>query len=98
MSAYMIIMGTITDREGFQAYARRTSEIITALGADYVATGRPGDIECLEGHWPHQSLVISKWPSMEAARAFWTSPDYQEAKKLREGKGQFDVLIVPGNE
>jgi uncharacterized protein (DUF1330 family) len=40
--------------------------------------------------------VLAKFPSREAARAFWHSPEYAEAKKLREGKGTFYVTILDG--
>ena len=40
--------------------------------------------------------MLAKFPSREAARAFWHSPEYAEAKKLREGKGTFYVTILDG--
>jgi uncharacterized protein (DUF1330 family) len=31
---------------------------------------------------------------MEAARSFWNSPEYSEAKKLREGIADCQVLLI----
>ena len=40
------------------------------------------------------SMVISEWPDKAAAKAFWDSPEYQEAKKLREGCAECQVLLI----
>ncbi len=42
------------------------------------------------------SVVLAEFPSREAAKAWYHSPAYQEAKKIREKTGQFRVLIVEG--
>jgi uncharacterized protein (DUF1330 family) len=42
----------------------------------------------------HNSVVISEWPSKEAAQDFWNSEEYQEAKKLREGIADCYVLLI----
>jgi len=39
-------------------------------------------------------MAISEWPSRTAAMAFWTSPEYQEAKKHREGIADCQVLLI----
>jgi uncharacterized protein (DUF1330 family) len=49
-----------------------------------------------EGHAENRSIVLARFPSREAARAFWDSPEYAAAKKLREGKGMFFVTILDG--
>jgi uncharacterized protein (DUF1330 family) len=40
--------------------------------------------------------VISKWPSVEAAKEFWNSPEYAEIKKLRIGKARVIVRLLEG--
>lgn len=49
----------------------------------------------LEGSSEAQAIIISTWPSVDAAKTFWTSLEYKEAKKLREGIGEFDVVVLP---
>lgn len=94
MPAYIVVQGTVTDPQGFAAYAREVSRLVQRLGGRYLAMG--SDIETLEGEWPHRSLIIHQWPSLEAARAFWHGPDYAQVRKLREGKGHFVVVLTDG--
>jgi len=39
---------------------------------------------------------VFEFSSFEAIRSIWNSPEYAEAKKLREGSGDLDVWAVPG--
>lgn len=94
MSCYMIVVAELTDRTRFLAgYARVVPPLVAKFGGRYVVQGSGG--EFLEGGWCERaSALVSEWPSREAARAFWCSAEYAEAKKLREGTGTFQVLLV----
>ena len=52
-------------------------------------------LRCVEGDVPraHRGAGI---PDYEAALACYRSPEYQAAKKLRDGKSEIDLLIVEG--
>lgn len=90
---YMIVVAEITDRERFVGYARVVPPLIERFGGRYIVMGGGG--EFIEGGWcDRPSAVVSEWPSREAALTFWNSPEYAEAKKLREGTGRFQVLLV----
>ncbi len=91
---YMIITAKLHDREAFLAgYSKATAPLLPKFGGRYVMLA-PG-AKLLEGDWGDgTSVVISEWPNREAVEAFWTSPEYQEAKKLREGIADVQVLIV----
>jgi len=39
---------------------------------------------------------MHRWPSAEQARTFWGSDEYAAAKPLREGTGEFRVILVEG--
>ena len=45
-------------------------------------------------------LMVSEWPSVESAREFWNSDEYEAVRKLREGAGEVNVVLaeqfVPG--
>ena len=94
MAAYMIILARIDDREKFLAgYAAEAGALVERCGGKYVLRG-PGAL-CLEGSvGDGRSVVISEWPDIDTARAFWDSPEYQEIKKLREGICDVEVVLV----
>jgi uncharacterized protein (DUF1330 family) len=96
MPAYMIVTAAIRDREAFvSGYGARAAELIGEFGGEYLLRG-PG-AECLEGDFGEgASMVISKWPDREAAKRFWNSSEYAEAKKLREGLADVQVLLIDG--
>lgn len=93
---YMIVLAELTDRERFLAgYAQVVPALVERFGGRYIVRGSGG--EFLEGGWcARASALVSAWPSRQAALAFWHSPEYAEAKKLREGTGSFQVLLVDG--
>lgn len=98
MAAYLIVTARIIDRERFiSGYARRAAELVTSFGGRYVIRA-PG-AEVLEGANPESaSLVISEWPSREAALSFWNSPEYAAAKAMREGLADVEVLLIEAPE
>jgi uncharacterized protein (DUF1330 family) len=94
MPAYMIVTAKIKDRDAFiQGYGAAAAALIGKFGGKYVLRG-PG-AELLEGEFGDgASMVISEWPDKDAAKAFWNSPEYAEAKKLREGVADVQVLLI----
>ena len=91
---YMIITARIHDRDAFLAgYSKATAPLVAAHGGRYLLRA-PG-AELLEGDFGDgASVAISEWPSREAALAFWNSPEYAEAKTLRDGIADVQVVIV----
>lgn len=94
MSAYMIIYARIHDREKFiSGYAPAASKLVEQHGGKYVLRAPGADL--LEGRLENGgSVVISEWPSKEAALGFWNSAEYAEAKQLRNGVADVEVLLV----
>ena len=94
MPAYMIVIAKIKDRDAFiNGYGAAAGKLVEAFGGKYVLRG-PG-AELLEGNFGDgASMVISEWPDKAAAKAFWNSPEYAEAKKLRDGIADCQVLLI----
>jgi uncharacterized protein (DUF1330 family) len=90
----MIVAAKINDREKFLAgYGEAAAQLIPKFGGRYLVRA-PGAM-LLEGAWGDGAgIVISEWPDKEAILTFWNSPEYQEAKKLREGLADVQVLVV----
>lgn len=89
----MVVQGVVTDRAAFPQYARALPPLYARFGGTYLVVAR--DPETLEGDPPFESIVISRWPSCEAARAFWNSPEYRALVDMRRDWGRFDVIIAP---
>lgn len=91
---YMIVVADLTDRPRFlQGYASVVPKLVAQFGGRYIIRGSGG--EFLEGGWSENpSALVSEWPSKADALAFWNSSEYAEAKKLREGTGRFQVLLI----
>jgi uncharacterized protein (DUF1330 family) len=90
----MVVFGHFTDFERFMSgYQATVGPLVERFGGRYVLTGH--DTLALEGAWPSGGgAVISEWPDRASALRFWNSAEYQQAKKLREGTGSFQVLLV----
>ena len=94
MTAWMIVSAKIGDREKFiSGYGIAAAKLVDQFGGRYIIRA-PG-AEMLEGEgWDGASVVVSEWPDRATALAFWNSPEYAEAKKLREGLADCSVLLV----
>ena len=94
MPAYMIVTAKIADRDAFiSGYGAKAAELVTKHGGRYLIRA-PG-AELLEGDFGDgASVVISEWPDTEAVHRFWNSAEYAEAKTLREGIADVQVLVV----
>jgi uncharacterized protein (DUF1330 family) len=94
MAVFMIIQARITDAHKFSAYAAVVPALVARFGGRYRVLG--GATTVLEGQWPEVKTVVSEWPDRAAAEAFWQSPEYRAACTLREGAGEFTVVLSDG--
>ncbi len=93
MPCLMLIEAQIDDPAAFRRYAMAVPPLVARFGGRYRVLGATPQV--LEGDWPAaQKAVVSEWPSREAALAFWHSPEYAEAKALRDGTGRFRVVLL----
>ncbi|TMJ46912.1 MAG: DUF1330 domain-containing protein [Alphaproteobacteria bacterium] len=94
MTAYFIVRATIKDEAQYQKYREAVVPFIAGFGGKIAARG--AKVEVLEGEHDTRSVVMFEFPTMEAIRAFWNSPDYVPIKKLREGIATINVWAFPG--
>lgn len=93
MTAYWIAHVTVTDPAAYAGYQALAPVAFAAHGARFLARG--GSAEVLEGSVLDRHVVI-EFPSLEAARACYHSPDYQAARAHRDGACTAHVVIVEG--
>jgi uncharacterized protein (DUF1330 family) len=95
MPAYIIARVSITDPEQYRKYLEAVPAIIEQYGGRALA--RAPSPETLEGPGEHRRIVILRFPTMENARAFYNSPEYREAQKLREGASVGELILLEGS-
>ena len=94
MSAYMIALVTVTDPEQFKQYAAAAGPATAKYGGKYLARG--GATSLFEGEMPAERLVVIEFADRAAAETWYKSPEYQAAKKLREGAATGTFMCVDG--
>lgn len=82
MSAYVIVTYDITDPDGYGAYGPLAGPSVAQHGGEVVVADR--DAIALEGGKPG-NVVVLRFPSAEAADAWYRSPEYQAALPHRLG-------------
>jgi uncharacterized protein (DUF1330 family) len=94
MPALIIVDIEVTDPVPYEDYKRLASASIAAHGGRYLVRG--GSTEVLDGDWTPRRLVILEFGSMEKAKAWRHSPEYAEAKKIRETCARANMIVVEG--
>jgi uncharacterized protein (DUF1330 family) len=94
MPAYVIIETDISDPEQYERYKAASPEAVASGGGRFVVRG--GELAVLEGDWEPSRLVVLEFPDLEAAKRWYASPEYEEAKRLREGAARLSMVAVEG--
>ena len=94
MAAYVIVETDVTDPEQYEQYKAASPAAIAAGGGRFLVRG--GELVVLEGDWQPPRLVLLEFDDLEAAKRWYESQAYQEAKKLREGAARFRAVAVQG--
>ena len=94
MAAYVIVETDVTDPAQYEQYKAASPAAIAAGGGRFLVRG--GELVVLEGDWQPPRLVLLEFDDLEAARRWYESQAYQEAKKLREGAARFRAIAVQG--
>jgi uncharacterized protein (DUF1330 family) len=94
MSAYVIANVDVHDAEAYEAYRSRTLETVQAHGGRFIVRG--GAVDILEGEPVVRRLVIIEFPSRDAARAWYDSPEYQSILPFRTSASEGALFIVDG--
>ena len=96
MATYMIFIreGEIVDQAAMDAYRQGNRS-----GGAAAAAMKPlvvyGALETLEGK-AADGVVVLEFPDSESAKAWYTSPEYQERAKLRQKAALYRCLMVEG--
>ena len=94
MPAYVIADIDITDPVRYEEYKKLAAPTVTAHGGKYVVRG--GAVQKLEGDREPKRVVVLEFPSVERARAWWSSSDYAPAKAIRQAAARSEMILVEG--
>jgi uncharacterized protein (DUF1330 family) len=84
----------VIDPLGYEEYRRLAGPTLAAYGGRFLVRG--GATETLEGEWQPRRLIVLEFESVERARQWYHSPEYQEAKAVRERTAQSNLVIAEG--
>ena len=84
---YIVARIVVTDPEKYADYVKDASAAIQKYGGKPLVRG--GQMAELEGEGRPRNVVI-EFESLEQAKRYYHSPEYQAAKKKREGAGHAD--------
>jgi uncharacterized protein (DUF1330 family) len=79
--AYLIGDVEVTNPEAYAEYGRRFSATLVPFGGRLLVAGGP--CEAVEGEWLPKRLVVLEFPSLQHARDWHASPDYQAIIPIR---------------
>ena len=92
---YLIVEAKVSDIAAYEIYKGLAQTAIARYGGRYLVRG--GAAEILEGRWTdNPRLVVVEFDSAEQAKACYRSPEYQAARKAREGAAEMNMLVVAG--
>ncbi|HVS85783.1 MAG TPA: DUF1330 domain-containing protein [Gaiellaceae bacterium] len=94
MPAYVIVETDISDPEQYELYKQASPGAVASGGGRFVARG--GELAVLEGDWEPARIVILEFPDLDAAKAWYVSPEYEDAKRLRAGAAKLRMVAVEG--
>jgi uncharacterized protein (DUF1330 family) len=94
MAAYVILDISVTDAPKYEEYKKAGAPTLKKYGGRPLIRGEV--IETLEGHWKPRRLVMIEFTSMEQAKKWWNSSEYNKAKKLRHESASTNVILAEG--
>lgn len=94
MAAYLVAQVEVTNPDAYQDYASKVPDVIAQYGGKYLARG--GDVVALEGGDVTGRVVVLQFESIDAAKAFYNSPEYQKILPMRLANSNGKVFLVAG--
>lgn len=94
MKAYIIVDVNITNPSRYEDYRKLTPASLVPYDGKFIVRG--GATETLEGEWLPGRVVVLEFPSMQQAKAWWSSAAYAPAKAIRQSAAETKMILVEG--
>jgi uncharacterized protein (DUF1330 family) len=82
------------DPQVFAEYGPLAAASIARFGGRYLAKG--AELDLLEGEGAPLAMAVLEFPSLDQARAWFASDDYQKAAAIRRGGAKNRFLLIEG--
>jgi uncharacterized protein (DUF1330 family) len=92
--AYLLVQVDVSNAQQYGEYTKLSPAIIEKFGGRFLARG--GRSVTLEGQPAPSRVVVIEFPSFDRARAFYDSPEYVAARKVRAGAAKAQFVLVEG--
>ena len=92
MPAYVIVDVRVTNPQAYRDYTSAVPDTLVPFDGRFIVRGGP--YETLEGDWRPQRIVILEFPSVERAKAWHASAEYQAILPIRQQHARTQFLTV----
>ena len=94
---YIVAEVKVHDADAIARYRLLSQAAVEQHGGRFLVRG--GASEILEGKWsPPERMIVVEFDSVEQAKAFYHSAEYQAARKTRESAAEMNMLVISGVE
>ena len=94
MAGYVIVEVEVIDPEPYEEYRARVPATLERYDGRFLVRG--GTCETLEGNWQPRRIVVLEFPSVERAREWYTSPEYQQILPIRDQHARSRAILIQG--
>jgi uncharacterized protein (DUF1330 family) len=94
MKGYVLAEIEVKNPEGYKEYTVHVPATIAKYGGRFLVRG--GAVETLEGDWPKVRRVLIEFPSVDAARSWFASPEYEKPLAMRRANSSGRLLLLEG--
>ena len=92
MAAYIIAAACdVTDPAGFEEYQKLAGPTLTSYGGKSVAHSE--SVEVMEGDWAPLGFMVAEFESVEQAKRWYNSPEYQAALPMHNSSTNSRLII-----
>ena len=94
MVAYVLAEVEVTNPEGYKEYTNLVPATIQKYGGRFLSRGM--DLHVLEGEWPKLRRVLIEFPSSDAAKKWFASPEYAKPLAMRQANSKGRLILMEG--
>lgn len=91
MTVYLVAKVTVRNADKMEAYAAAAGPTLDRHGGEFLLDGQHA--ETLAGQWDAPGVALVRFPTVEAARAWYNSPEYRALAPLRAAAADMDIAL-----